>query len=95
MNFKKLQYAYKLSTDTIQKIAKEQFPDEAEPIMMVDQMEYLYEVIKPVVKGLPVSVAECSLRNKIRAVYDDKLKPDWSIPNQKYQILSFKFMLNC
>ena len=88
MDFKKLQGVYNLSTDDIIKEAKELYPDEESPDMLNNQVEYMYNSIKNVVKGKNVTVTECALRNKIRAVDNDRVAPDWTLPVVPYQILS-------
>lgn len=87
-DFKKIRRAYNLSTEQIKKIAKEEFGDEAvknktAPYLQ-DQLRYMYESIKSVIKGDPVSVFECALRNKIRDEKDPYKLPDWTKPNPPY-----------
>ena len=91
--FKKLQKVYALSTIALLKQAKEEFS--AEEIAngnvpyLNNQIEYMYNSIKHVVKGEPALCVELSLRNKIiNREPDGRIVPNWRIPNPKYEILS-------
>lgn len=90
LNFKKLQAAYKLSSDDLLNFAKAEFSEEEIKDglangYIVDQIEYMYDnYIKPVTKGNHVVVAECALRNKIKSF--DNTVPDWTKEGVPYRI---------
>ena len=93
-DFKKIRRVYNLNTDQIKKISKEEFGEnevrnKTAPYLK-DQLRYMYESIKPVIKGDPISVFECALRNKIRDEKDPYKLPDWTKPNPPYALSTSK-----
>lgn len=92
-NFRRLQEIYKISTKDIinnEKLngATDEEIKENKNYNIKNQIEYMYNKIKHVVKGKPVAVVECALRQKVRSIDESRLIPDFRIPNVPYRISS-------
>lgn len=93
MEFKKLQELYTISTDSLIKKAKDEgyTPEEIKSgkvDYLNDQIKYLYDFIKPVIEGEPISAFECSIRNKIKSTEEGRITPNWKEPNPPYKIMT-------
>lgn len=92
MEFSKLRYIYGLDTKKLLDKARLEYSREdirdGKVPYLEDQLGYMYELIKPIIKGDPISIYECALRNKIRAEDESRIVPDWTTENPGYYIES-------
>lgn len=93
MEFKKLQELYTISTDGLMKKAKDEgySPEDIKNgavDYLNDQIKYMYDFIKPVIKGEPISVFECAIRNKIKSTEDGRIVPNWKEENPPYKVMT-------
>ena len=93
MEFKKLQELYIISTESLSKKAKDEgYTNDDIKVGNVDylndQIKYMYDFIKPVIEGEPISVFECAIRNKIKSLDKDRVVPDWTKENPSYKVMT-------